>query len=639
MLLFVTNGQAQTNNSKSQLPSSVDSLRVNTIIQDAAEAWAKGQNKEHALTLYTKAYELSLQLNYYIGCINALNRRANLKRSISLDLSAIVDYKTALAYGKKINRIDLISEDYLALMHTYFDLNHIDSALQVHVQLMKLLEHGGSRKVLFHSNYTLASYLDKQDTALGVKYRFEALEIAREENDPMLLVEILTVISKSFYGLKPSKEDNQYANEALWIANNSGDEYLLGLAFNTKATLSYYSNQIDSTLFYCKKAISVSKGLKSINNRILALQQTADAFEAMKDFKSQLYYLRQAYVFARKYNNFKFQIAICEKLAQTYKILNQPNKAFEYMAKFAALKDSFFTEQNIRASEEFGIKYKVAESEKLAVENKLKISEKENQLQKSKKYTWYSIGVALIAILVAIIFFLNYWHKNQLHKQQLQGLEQEKELQLLHALMQGEEKERSRIAKDLHDGVAGMLAAAKMQLSSLSIKNQEIAERKEFQQALKLLDDSTHEVRMTSHNLMPEVLLRHGVDEAIRRFCQNISNDSLLDVRYESLGEPKRYIDTFELSVYRIVQELLNNVVKHSKATEAVVQLSESKDAMFIFIEDNGIGFQQPAQKEGMGLQSLQSRIKAMNGRFEVGTSGKSGVNAYLEFNTSELDA
>jgi signal transduction histidine kinase len=205
--------------------------------------------------------------------------------------------------------------------------------------------------------------------------------------------------------------------------------------------------------------------------------------------------------------------------------------------------------------------------------------------------------------------------------------------------MQGEERERSRIAKDLHDGVAGMLAAVKMHFSSISLSLGGVLQTEGYQQGIRLLDEASQEVRKTSHNLMPEVLLRHGLDEALRRYCGSINNSSKLVMQYDSFGESGRFVDSFELSVYRIVQELLNNIVKHSGASESIVQLSFQPGFLSITIEDNGIGLSKGSLvKDGMGLHSLRSRIQAINGKIELDSDTGSGVNAYLEFETAGLD-
>jgi signal transduction histidine kinase len=183
-----------------------------------------------------------------------------------------------------------------------------------------------------------------------------------------------------------------------------------------------------------------------------------------------------------------------------------------------------------------------------------------------------------------------------------------------------------------------MLAAVKMHFNSIAFQDGSVLHSEGFRQGISLLDEASREVRKTSHNLMPEVLLRYGLDEALRRYCINISNDRVLKVQYDSWGEMLRFDSSFELSVYRIVQELLNNIMKHSKANSAIVQMSLQNHILSLTIEDNGIGFHDELQKDGMGLQSLQSRVKAMNGRVEVESGSGEGVSAYLEFNTVDLE-
>ena len=106
-----------------------------------------------------------------------------------------------------------------------------------------------------------------------------------------------------------------------------------------------------------------------------------------------------------------------------------------------------------------------------------------------------------------------------------------------------------------------------------------------------LLNEAASEVRKTSHNLMPEVLFQYGLDEALRRYCSSLNNSKTLEVQYDSWGAISRFHDSFELSVYRIVQELVNNIIKHSRASRAMVQVSQQESLLSISIEDNGVGF------------------------------------------------
>jgi signal transduction histidine kinase len=215
--------------------------------------------------------------------------------------------------------------------------------------------------------------------------------------------------------------------------------------------------------------------------------------------------------------------------------------------------------------------------------------------------------------------------------QQVETEKKLEELQLWEALVNGEEKERSRIAKDLHDGVAGMLAAARMHLASVHNLEKEVAASEAFTQAIRLVEEAAVEVRKTSHNLMPEVLLQNGLNEALRRYCATISNSSLLIVRYDAWGQLRRYKNSLELMIYRSVQELLNNVVKHAKASEVLVQYHCDGTTLHITVEDNGVGFSDAQLLEGgTGLQNLRMRVTAMHGKLMVRSAPNEGVSVEI---------
>lgn len=206
-----------------------------------------------------------------------------------------------------------------------------------------------------------------------------------------------------------------------------------------------------------------------------------------------------------------------------------------------------------------------------------------------------------------------------------------KEMQMLEALMEGEEKERIRIARDLHDGVAGMIAAAKMQFEALAEKQRDISQRREYEQGMGLLASAASLIRNTSHNLMPEMLLENGLSEALRRYCSSISHDNF-HIDYYSFGQAVRFPANFELSLYRISQELIGNIIRHAAAPGAFVQLSYHDAVLSLTIEDRGRGFSYNSSLPGTGLRSIIRRIEAMAGRITINTEEGKGTSITLEF-------
>lgn len=161
-------------------------------------------------------------------------------------------------------------------------------------------------------------------------------------------------------------------------------------------------------------------------------------------------------------------------------------------------------------------------------------------------------------------------------------------------------------------------------------------EPKGFKEALQQLEQSIFELRATSHNLYPDLLKREGLVEALRLFCEKIGNIASVDIGFEAIGKLPVLPADWELSLYRIVQELVQNIVKHSAARSAMVQLVTRDGLLTISVEDDGKGLPSDWKKKGMGLGRLENQLKAMHGSIEISTN--SGTNVYMEFDLLKVN-
>src|SRR4029079_1184344 len=159
-------------------------------------------------------------------------------------------------------------------------------------------------------------------------------------------------------------------------------------------------------------------------------------------------------------------------------------------------------------------------------------------------------------------------HHQTLQKQRILELETEKKLAATEAVLKGEEQERTRLAKDLHDGLGGMLSGIKYSLNTMKgnmIMTPENAQA--FERSMDMLDSSIREMRRVAHNMMPEALVKFGLDTALKDFCNDIKQSGALAISYQSYGLENSAIDqTTAITIYRIVQELVNNTIKHAAA-------------------------------------------------------------------------
>ncbi|MBF8456028.1 sensor histidine kinase [Kaistella sp. G5-32] len=189
----------------------------------------------------------------------------------------------------------------------------------------------------------------------------------------------------------------------------------------------------------------------------------------------------------------------------------------------------------------------------------------------------------------------------------------QQEISKIQGLLEGEEKERKRIAEELHDGIAGDLSAIKLNLTYLETENSNPNNDDVLQNLSKIIDKSCQQIREISHNLSPSSLTNYGLVGAVDNFCKKVADLYKIKVIFKFSDKEIELTDTIETHIYRIVQELLNNVVKHSEAKVAHVTITYDHPFIEISVKDDGKGFTINSLSKGIGLSNIDSRIRFMN--------------------------
>ena len=207
---------------------------------------------------------------------------------------------------------------------------------------------------------------------------------------------------------------------------------------------------------------------------------------------------------------------------------------------------------------------------------------------------------------------------------------------MLNALIEGEEKERSRLARELHDGVGGILSASRMHLSLLQEDQPNGSHADGLTHISSMLDQASQEIRSIAHNLFPDLLEMHPLDVAVGNYCQRVRNAGL-NLDYYYLGARNEISTPLKLAIYRSVQELVNNSIKHARASHVLVQLSQHENTLQLTVEDNGAGFD-PDKVVGMGLLSLKNKITKLGGQLSIESCPGKGTTVHIEidFATNE---
>ena len=237
---------------------------------------------------------------------------------------------------------------------------------------------------------------------------------------------------------------------------------------------------------------------------------------------------------------------------------------------------------------------------------------------------------ALFGLSLLIVVFVIYYQKRLLQqKVKVQELEQRRQQDQLRALVQGQERERARLAKEMHDEVGALLTATKLQVNQLERTLDDPKKRGTFLGLTKeMLEESIGSVRAVSHGLLPATLAKFGLKTALTHLGEAFTKSQVLSVVLTVDVMGLRFDEATELGVYRVVQEMLNNTAKHSQAQQAALQLHYDGKAISFVYQDDGVGMNLEASSEGLGLKNLETRMMVLGGTLQVQSAPGQGFKA-----------
>lgn len=294
----------------------------------------------------------------------------------------------------------------------------------------------------------------------------------------------------------------------------------------------------------------------------------------------------------------------------------------EYFQKYEELYEKSLSDNNKKRVNELNTKYQTEKKERQIAQQELKI------LKQQSNIFYTLLGAALLVSVLGGIFI---YHRNA-QKLKLRQVHQEKEIAILNSFILGEERERNRISRDLHDSVAAQLGAAKMGLQSIPFLTEE-RRNDQLEKTARLIGNLHGDIRRIAHNLLPVTLEKEGLVSALFEFVGEINQLGILEIKINNqLSADFRIPKRNELVLYRIIQELVNNVIQHAGATEAAIGLSETGQQLTISVSDNGIGF--TSHQENQGLYSIRERSSTIGGTFSIKSQEKRGSVATLIIKT-----
>lgn len=446
------------------------------------------------------------------------------------------------------------------------------------------------------------------DNAEG--FHLKALALRKKINNSQLISQSLNNL-----GILNRERGNfdqalSYYNQALTIAASQKDTQSIAFLYNDIGAAYSKKGDVVNGEKYLKASIDIRERIKEYNELAYTYNYLGENYERNNDLGNAELYIKKALETAKQIANNKQTYEALESLSDFYARNKKYDSAYIYAHKYYLFKDSLRKDESKLVQAELITKYETEKKEQT-------IKTQQLQIDNQRYILIGTLGISALLLLLAI----NAYRRSKLQQAaKLQAAIIQQQEIATKGVIEAEERERKRIAAELHDGIGQLMSAAKMNLSAIrsEIGFASPENEKNYDKALGLVDESCREIRNVSHNIMPNALLKSGLSNAIREFLDKIDS-RVLKVNLHAEGINERLDSDVETVLYRVIQECVNNVIKHAKASRLDIAIIKDKDGMSITVEDNGVGFntQNITKFDGIGLKNIQNRIQYLKGTVE----------------------
>lgn len=395
----------------------------------------------------------------------------------------------------------------------------------------------------------------------------------------------------------------------------------------TNATLAEKEDKLWEVFRFSKQQSSPTHQVE------LGLKLNALLVEQRKHHDSQQL-LTELLAIAVVSKNGRVEAEVNQALYENAKALGEAVPALAFMERFNAINDSLHLEEMQKQIQDLNVKFEVVQKDHEIERQNLSLQ----QGRRNRNFLMMIIGLLGGMAIITVLYFRSRIRAARrlreqeeiIHQQDKEKLRQEKELVQLTTSLDSQERERTRIARDLHDGLGSLMSGISAQIENLLFKD---PANSHYSALKNLVKETATELRRTSYELMPATLLRMGLDPALRDLCFNLLVKNGIEPRLELEADVTHLSSDQELIVYRILQELLHNIVKHAGASQVLLQLNSFDDEMTLVVEDNGKGFVvNNSAIHGIGLGSIKSRVDMLGGFLDIASSPGEGTTVTINF-------
>lgn len=510
-------------------------------------------------------------------------------------------------------------DSYNLLANAYYYKGDLNTAIKYYLKIAKLLEDGGNPLHLGYLYSNIAVLLgETNNDDKQIEYLQKSYKLLDENKDERFIATIASNLGLGYYHKQDTVNAYRWSEKALELSELSND-----LLAKTQAylTLSFVEKSLDKSLQYAEQAVQYADELQDKTHQARAYYRYANILNQLEQPEKALQYAEQSVSIAQEIGD-GITLPKASYIAATITYnQGQKERAADYYRVYATWKDSVSSAENTREINEINTKYETKKKEKQIAEQELKIQKQQSDLLLA------ILGGALLISVLGGVFVYN----RKVQQSRLKELQQEKEKAILNSFILGEERERKRISHELHDGVAAMIGAAKMSLESIPHLSRD-KQMEQFSKVKQILENTHAGVRHIAHNLLPTVLEKEGLIPATKHFVSEINETRLVKISVtDNNSKAEQHSKQLQLMLFRIIQELVNNIVKHSQAQNAEIIFSEFQNNLQIEVTDDGVGYDDKIDSKSQGLYSISQRLKSIGGNFKISKIKSGGTQAKIE--------
>jgi|LSQX01.2.fsa_nt_gb signal transduction histidine kinase/Flp pilus assembly protein TadD len=453
-------------------------------------------------------------------------------------------------------------------------------------------------------------------------YFEKSLAISREMNDQEGVAPVLNNLGNLYNNMGEKEKAFLTLMEALNAWKELNDTLAIAFSLGNIGNFFLSNEDYREAERYFSQAKSLFEKNNDLHNLAYTYLNLGETLHGRAHYQEALQKFRQGLQLVGEIKQPHLESQFQKSMAETYASLGNYEKAYFHELRYEALKDSILSEDAIRQISFYQTLYETESKEReiqlLRKEQELKelqLTQQNISLEKTRLQATILMFSLVISILAAIILVSR---TRQKRRRMIDAEKLNNQKEQLKAILKTQEEERIRFARDLHDGLGQLLTALKINVSHMA-PNQNGAPGASGEVASNLIREMHQEIRNISFNIMPQVLVQKGLLPALNELAHKINNAGSHTLTIREHGVTHRFEPPAEIAIYRILQELLNNIFKYSNASQINIQLTQHQDALNIHLEDDGVGFDTSRLEKGKGSgwKNICSRLRFIDGSIE----------------------